>query len=110
VKNIKVELESIIFNVMLPESQAFLDELNEEIKNGNEEKEIIEAKKDVVSFIEELSQILKLIEEKKLSNNIMIKRNNIFREDINNFQYYSLKTEEKPYYIRKKQFFIFKYD
>lgn len=67
-KNIKVELESIIFNVMLPESQAFLDELNEEIKNGNEEKEIIEAKKDVVSFIEELSQILKLIEEKKLSN------------------------------------------
>ncbi|WP_172658667.1 hypothetical protein [Aliarcobacter faecis] len=53
---------------MLPESQAFLDELNEEIKNGNEEKEIIEAKKDVVSFIEELSQILKLIEEKKLSN------------------------------------------
>lgn len=69
VKNIKVELESIIFNVMLPESQAFLDELNEEIENGNEEKEIIEAKKDVISFIEELSQILKLIEEKKLSDN-----------------------------------------
>ena len=67
-KNIKVELESIIFNVMLPESQAFFFVLNEEIKNGNEEKEIIEAKKDVVSFIEELSQILKLIEEKKLSN------------------------------------------
>ena len=67
-KNIKVELESIIFNVMLPESQAFLYELNEEIENGNEEKEIIEAKKDVESFIEELSQILKLIEEKKLSN------------------------------------------
>ena len=69
VKNIKVELESIIFNVMLPESQAFLDELNEEIENGNEEKEIIEAKKDVISFIEELSHVLKLIEEKKLSNN-----------------------------------------
>lgn len=68
-KNIKVELESIIFNVMLPESQAFLDELNEEINNGNEEKEIIEAKKDVISFIEELSHVLKLIEEKKLSNN-----------------------------------------
>ena len=67
-KNIKVELESIIFNEMLPESQVFLDELNEEIENGNEEKEIIEAKKDVVSFIEELNQILKLIEEKKLSN------------------------------------------
>ena len=69
VKNIKVELESIICNVMLPESQAFLDELNEEIEKGNEEKEIIEAKKDVISFIEELSQILKLIEEKKLSDN-----------------------------------------
>ena len=38
-KNKKVELESIIFNVMLPESQAFLDELDEEIENGNEEKE-----------------------------------------------------------------------
>jgi len=67
VKNIKVELESIIFNVMLPESQAFLNELNEEIEKGNEE-EIIEAKKDVASFIEELNQVLKLIEEKKLSN------------------------------------------
>lgn len=67
-KNIKVELESIIFNVMLPESQAFLDELNEEIENGNEEIEIIEAKKDVASFIEELNQVLKLIEEKRLSN------------------------------------------
>ncbi len=67
-KNIKVELESIIFNVMLPESQVFLDELNEEIEKGNEEEEIIEAKKDIVSFIEELNQVLKLIEEKKLSN------------------------------------------
>ena len=66
-KNIKVELESIIFNVMLPESQAFLNELNEEIEKGNEEG-IIEAKKDVASFIEELNQVLKLIEEKKLSN------------------------------------------
>ncbi|MDN5107944.1 hypothetical protein PJV93_07145 [Aliarcobacter butzleri] len=66
--NIKLKLESIIFEVMLPESQAFLDELNEEIEKGNEKEEIIEAKKDVVSFIEELSQILKLIEEKKLSN------------------------------------------
>ncbi|ADG92701.1 DNA double-strand break repair Rad50 ATPase [Arcobacter nitrofigilis DSM 7299] len=67
-KNIKVELESIVFNVMLPESQALLDELNEEIEKGNEEEEIIEAKKDIVSFIEELNQVLKLIEEKKLSN------------------------------------------
>jgi CRISPR/Cas system CSM-associated protein Csm2 small subunit len=68
-EEIKKELESIIFNVMLPESQAFLNELNEEINKGNEEKEIIEAKKDVESFLEELNQILKLIEEKKLSNN-----------------------------------------
>jgi hypothetical protein len=68
VKNIKVELESIIFNVMLPESQAFLNELNEEIEKGNEEEEIIEAKKDIVSFIEELNHVLKLIDEKKLSN------------------------------------------
>lgn len=68
-KNIKVELESIIFNVMLPESQAFLNELDEEINKGNDENEILEAKKDVKSFIEELNQVLKLIEEKKLSNN-----------------------------------------
>ena len=67
-KNIKVELESIIFNVMLPELQAFLNELNEEIEKGNEEEEIIEAKKDIVSFIEELNQVLKLIDEKKISN------------------------------------------
>ncbi|WP_419773732.1 hypothetical protein [Halarcobacter sp.] len=67
-KNIEVELESIIFNVMLPESKAFLDELNEEIQNGNDKEEIVEAKKDVEFFIEELNQVLKLIEEKKLSN------------------------------------------
>ena len=67
-KNIKVELESIIFNVMLPESQAFLDELNEEIEKGNEKEEITEAKKDITSFIEELNHVLKLIDEKKLSN------------------------------------------
>lgn len=83
-KNIKIELESIIFNVVLPESQAFLDELNKEIENGNEEIEIIEAKKDVVSFIEELSQILKLIDEKKLSNkdakDIYIKIRNMLDE------------------------------
>ncbi len=67
-KNIKVELESIIFNVMVPESQAFLDELNEEIKKGNEKEEITEAKKDITYFIEELNHVLKLIDEKKLSN------------------------------------------
>jgi len=67
-EDIKVELESIIFNVMLPESQAFLDELNEEIEKGNEEEEIIEAKKDVESFLEELNQILKLIEEDKITD------------------------------------------
>ncbi|MCR1816020.1 hypothetical protein [Aliarcobacter butzleri] len=82
--NIKLKLESIIFEVMLPESQAFLDELNEEIEKGNEKEEIIEAKKDVVSFIEELSQILKLIEEKKLSNkdakDIYIKIRNMLDE------------------------------
>lgn len=43
-KKIEVELESLIFNIMIPESQAFLDELNEEITNKNESKDIIEAK------------------------------------------------------------------
>ncbi|MCT7910545.1 hypothetical protein N5912_01765 [Arcobacter lacus] len=66
--NIKLKLESIIFEVMLPESQAFLTELNEEIEKGNESNEIIDAKKDVEAFLEELSQILKLIEEDKISN------------------------------------------
>ncbi len=67
-EDIKVELESIIFEVMLPESQAFLLELNDEIDNGNDAEEIIEAKKDVESFLEELNQILKLIEEDKISD------------------------------------------
>lgn len=67
-ENIKVELESIIFNVMLPESEAFLSELNEGIENGNKVEDIIEAKKDVELFIEELSQILKLIEEDKITD------------------------------------------
>jgi len=67
-EDIKVELESIIFEVMLPESQAFLLELNDEIDNGNDTEEIIEAKKDVESFLEELNRILKLIEEDKISD------------------------------------------
>lgn len=67
-QDIKVELESIIFNVMLPHTQAFLDDLNEEIDSGNDEEEIIGAKKDMDSFIQELNQILNLIEEDKITD------------------------------------------
>jgi hypothetical protein len=68
VENIKDELKKVIIDVMLPESEEYLEELNLLIKNDTTNQDDIEAKKDIESFIEELKTILELIKENKLSN------------------------------------------
>lgn len=67
-ENIKDELKKVIIDVMLPESEEYLEELNLLIKNDTTNQDDIEAKKDIESFIEELKTILELIKENKLSN------------------------------------------
>ena len=67
-ENIKDELEKVIIDVMLPESEGYLKELNQAIENKTANQDDLEAKKDIESFIEELKTILDVIKENKLSD------------------------------------------
>lgn len=62
-RNIKEDLKHIILDVLLPETQTYLEELNKE--KENEERE---TKADIESFIEELQTILDAIENDKISD------------------------------------------
>ena len=57
--NIKLELKNVVEQTMIPESKAFLDELNELISSNNACNDDIEAKKDMESFLQELNAIEK---------------------------------------------------
>lgn len=67
-KNIKEELKNVILDVMLPETETYLEELNKAIDNKSASEDEIEAREDIVSFIEELKTILEVISEDKLSD------------------------------------------
>lgn len=67
-KNIKVELKNVILDVMLPETETYLEELNKAIDNKSASEDEIDAREDIVSFIEELKTILEVISEDKLSD------------------------------------------
>ena len=66
-ENIVDELKKVIVDVMLPESEDYLEELETTIKNNTAGQDEIEAKNDIESFIEELKMILEVINEEKLS-------------------------------------------
>ncbi len=66
-ENIKEELRKVIEDVMLPETQEYLADLNESIENGTANPEDIEAKSDIEGFISELKTILEVIAQNKLS-------------------------------------------
>jgi len=68
VENIKDELKKVIIDVMLPESEDYLKELDIEIEDKTINQDEIEARNDIVSFIQELNTILEVIEENKLSD------------------------------------------
>lgn len=67
-KNIKEELKNVILDVMLPETETYLEELNKAIDNKSASEDEIDAREDIVSFIEELKTILEVISEDKLSD------------------------------------------
>lgn len=67
-KNIKEELKNVILDVMLPETETYLEELNKAIDNKSASEDEIVAREDIVSFIEELKTILEVISEDKLSD------------------------------------------
>ena len=61
--NIKEELKKVIEEVMLPETQDYLEELNTLINDNSASEDEILAKKDVVIFIDELNTIMEAIKE-----------------------------------------------
>ncbi len=66
--DLKEELKELIVETMIPESKAFLEELNEELKNGTDDEDISDAIEDMESFLIELQNILSAIEEDKMSD------------------------------------------
>ena len=70
--NIKLELKNVVEQTMIPESKAFLDELNELISSINACNDDIEAKKDMESFLQELNTILNAIEKDEVNRFIEV--------------------------------------
>ncbi len=66
--NIKTELKQVITDTMLPESEAYLEELNNALENGTISEDEKEAIKDMESFLVELQNILFAIEENKITD------------------------------------------
>jgi CO dehydrogenase/acetyl-CoA synthase beta subunit len=60
--NIKEELKKVITETMIPESEAFLEELHELLENKTATEDDMEAIKDMESFLVELQNILLAIE------------------------------------------------
>lgn len=67
-ENIKEELKNVIVNVMLPESEGYLEDLNTAIKDEIASDDDLVAKKDIEAFISELKTIIEVVEEDKLSD------------------------------------------
>jgi hypothetical protein len=66
--NIKNDLKEIILNTMIPESEAFLEELHNGYDNSDITKEDQEAIEDMESFLVELNNILLAIKENKITD------------------------------------------
>ena len=66
--NIKLELKNVVEQTMIPESKAFLNELDEMIKNNSSSEDDLEAKKDMEYFLEELQTILKSIDNNQIND------------------------------------------
>lgn len=67
-ENIKEELKNLIEETMIPESEAFLEELHELLENKTATPDDMEAIKDMEDFLVELQNILLAIEQDKLTD------------------------------------------
>lgn len=65
---IKSDLKQVITDTMLPESEAYLEELNDALENGTISEDEKEAIRDMESFLVELQNILLAIEENKITD------------------------------------------
>ena len=67
-ENIKEELKNVITDVMLPESEGYLEDLNISIKNEQASADDLVAKEDIEAFISELKTIIEVVDEGELSD------------------------------------------
>lgn len=65
---IKMKLKDIIEKIMIPESKAYINELDEIIKSNKSSQDDLDAKEDMESFLQELEAILKAIDKNEISD------------------------------------------
>lgn len=63
-----MKLKDIIEKIMIPESKAYLNELDEIIRNNESSQDDLDAKEDMESFLQELEAILKAIDKNEISD------------------------------------------
>jgi len=67
-ENVKEELKNVILDVMLPETETYLEDINKAIADNIASEDDITAKADIGAFIGELKTIVAVIEENKISD------------------------------------------
>ena len=65
---IKMKLIDIIEKIMIPESKAYINELDEIIKSNESSQDDLDAKEDMESFLQELEAILKAIDKNEIND------------------------------------------
>ena len=65
---IKMKLKDIIEKIMIPESKAYINELDEIIKSNKSSQDDLDAKEDMESFLQELEAILKAIDKNEIND------------------------------------------
>ena len=63
-----MKLKDIIEKIMISESKAYINELDEIIKSNKSSQDDLDAKEDMESFLQELEAILKAIDKNEISD------------------------------------------
>ncbi len=63
-----MKLKDIIEKIMIPESKAYINELDEIIKSNESSQDDLDAKEDMESFLQELEAILKAIDKNEIND------------------------------------------
>jgi len=61
--DIKVELKDLVQNTMIPEVEAYLDDLHKLLEDNKQSEDDMLAIKEMESFLVELQNVLEVIEE-----------------------------------------------
>jgi len=61
--DIKVELKDLVQNTMIPEVEAYLDDLHKLLEDNKQSEDDMVAIKEMESFLVELQNVLEVIEE-----------------------------------------------